>query len=76
MQTKIPPQLMGRVFSVLMVINGLASPLAIALFGSLGDLVKIETILIVTGTLMVIGSFFLYGRKELIQHEQEYNQTI
>lgn len=67
MQVKIPPNLMGRVFSVIMVINGIAMPLGIALFGPLGDAVKIEWLLIVTGALMILGGFILYGRRELVQ---------
>ncbi|HCC34562.1 MAG TPA: MFS transporter [Ruminococcaceae bacterium] len=67
MQTKIPPNLMGRVFSVLMIINGLAMPLSMALFGPLGDAVKIERLLIITGALLIIGGFLLYRRRELIR---------
>ncbi len=67
MQTKIPPNLMGRVFSVIMIINGLGMPLGVVLFGPLGDAVKIELLLIFTGTLLIIGGVVLFGRKELIQ---------
>ncbi len=69
MQTKIPPQLMGRVFSVMMVLNGLCMPLGMALFGPLGDVVKIEWLLIVTGALLLLGGFALYGRRELLSAE-------
>lgn len=67
MQTKIPAEIMGRVFSAVMVFNGLAMPLGMALFGPLADAVKIEWLLIVTGILLVIGGIILYGRRELIQ---------
>ncbi len=67
MQTKIPPHLMGRVFSAVAVINGLAMPLGMVLFGPLGDIIKIEVLLIVTGILLILGGFVLYRRKELIQ---------
>lgn len=67
MQTRIPPQLMGRVFSAVMVVNGLGMPLGIALFGPLGDAVRIELILIATGAMLVAGGFLLYGSKELIR---------
>ncbi len=67
MQTKIPPELMGRVFSVMMIINGLAMPLGMALFGPLGDVVSIELLLILTGLLLIGGGFALYGRKELMK---------
>jgi DHA3 family macrolide efflux protein-like MFS transporter len=65
MQTKIPPQIMGRVFSILMMINGLAMPFGMAVFGPLGDIVKIEYLLIVTGVLLFAGGFVLYASKTL-----------
>ncbi|MDR1001058.1 MAG: MFS transporter [Clostridiales bacterium] len=65
MQTKIPPQIMGRVFSILMMINGLAMPLGMALFGPLGDAVKIEYLLIVTGALLFASGFVLRASKTL-----------
>ena len=67
LQTKIPPELMGRVFSVMMIINGLAMPLGMAVFGPLGDVVSIEWLLIITGILLIAGGFALYGRKELMK---------
>ena len=67
MQTNIPPEMMGRVFSTIMVFNGLAMPLGMALFGPLGDVVKIEWLLIVTGFMLMAGGLILYGSKELIQ---------
>ena len=66
-QTKIPATMMGRVFSVLMMINGLAMPFGIVLFGPLSDAVKIEFLLIVTGVLLVFGSLAIFSRKELLQ---------
>jgi len=38
-----------------------------ALFGPLGDVVKIEWLLIVTGIMLMAGGLILYGSKELIQ---------
>ncbi len=67
MQTKIPLHLMGRVFSAVMVVNGLGMPLGIAIFGPLGDTVQIEILLIITGVLMMIGGLVLYGRRELVE---------
>lgn len=67
MQVKVPPNLMGRVFSVIAMVNGVAMPLGIALFGPLGDAVRIETLLIVTGAMLILGGFVLYGRKELVR---------
>jgi DHA3 family macrolide efflux protein-like MFS transporter len=65
MQSKIDPAVMGRVFSVLMIINGLAMPLGMALFGPLGDVVRIEALLIATGTLLFASGFVLCASKTL-----------
>jgi DHA3 family macrolide efflux protein-like MFS transporter len=66
MQTKIPPQIMGRVFSILTMINSLAMPLGMALFGPLSNAVKIEYLLIATGVLLFAGGFALLRSKTLI----------
>jgi DHA3 family macrolide efflux protein-like MFS transporter len=71
MQTKINPQIMGRVFSVFMMINGLAMPLGMALFGPLGDFVRIEFLLIVTGTLLFASGFALLASKTLKEAGKE-----
>jgi DHA3 family macrolide efflux protein-like MFS transporter len=65
-QTKIPPELMGRVFSVIMMLNGLGMPIGMAIFGPLGDIVKIELLLVITGALMVVGGLLLRTRREFI----------
>lgn len=65
MQTNIDPQVMGRVFSVLMMINGLAMPIGMTIFGPLGDVVRIESMLIVTGILLLISGFSLFSFKSL-----------
>ena len=67
MQTKVPPEMMGRVFSVLMIINGLAMPLGMLVFGPLGDVVKIEYLLVATGVMLLAGSVLLLRRKDLAQ---------
>ncbi|MDR1540923.1 MAG: MFS transporter [Clostridiales bacterium] len=65
MQSKIDPSVMGRVFSVVMMINGLAMPLGMLLFGPLGDAVRIESLLIVTGVLLFASGFVLVASKTL-----------
>ncbi|MDR2044711.1 MAG: MFS transporter [Clostridium sp.] len=67
MQTKIPPELMGRVFGVTTMFSGLAMPVGMLLFGPLGDSVKIEWLLIVTGAILILGGFVMRGRKELLR---------
>ena len=65
MQTNIDPLVMGRVFSVLMMINGLAMPIGMTIFGPLGDVVRIESMLIVAGILLLISGFSLFTFKSL-----------
>jgi DHA3 family macrolide efflux protein-like MFS transporter len=64
-QSKLDPAVMGRVFSVSMMINGLAMPAGMALFGPLSDIVRIETLLIVTGALMFASGFVLAASKTI-----------
>ncbi|MDR1070924.1 MAG: MFS transporter [Gracilibacteraceae bacterium] len=75
MQTKIEPQVMGRVFSILTMINGLALPLGMALFGPLSDAVKIEYLLIVTGALLFVSSFVLCASKTLKAEGEPASET-
>jgi DHA3 family macrolide efflux protein-like MFS transporter len=65
LQSKLDPAVMGRVFSVMMMINGLAMPVGMALFGPLGDLVRIESLLIITGALLFASGFALVASKTL-----------
>ena len=58
---------MGRVFSSITIINGLAMPLGIALFGPMSDAIKIELLLIFTGLLLILGGLLLYRHKTLSQ---------
>ncbi len=67
MQQKIPPELMGRVFGAVTMFSGLAMPVGMLLFGPLGDAVRIEWLLIVTGVILILGGFVLRGRKELMR---------
>ena len=65
MQSKLDPAVMGRVFSVVMMVNGLGMPIGMALFGPLGDIMKIEVLLIVTGILLFASGFVLLSSKTL-----------
>ena len=49
------------------IINGLAMPIGMVVFGPLGDLISIELLLIITGSLLVLGTPILYTRKELLE---------
>jgi DHA3 family macrolide efflux protein-like MFS transporter len=66
MQTQVEPHIMGRVMSVSSMINGVAMPLGMLIFGPLGDVVRIETLLIIAGTLLFASGFVLLASKSLI----------
>jgi DHA3 family macrolide efflux protein-like MFS transporter len=53
LQTRVEPEAMGRVFGLVSTIGSGAMPLSMAVFGPISDTVSVETLLIVTGALMV-----------------------
>jgi DHA3 family macrolide efflux protein-like MFS transporter len=54
---------MGRVSSISVMINSIAMPIGIALFGPLADIVSIELLLLISGGLMMIfGLLYLVNR--------------
>ena len=67
MQTKIEPDKMGRVFSVMTMFSGLAMPLGMAVFGPLGDAIRIEWLLIFTGMAILISGAALLKSKALLE---------
>ena len=67
MQTKIEPDKMGRVFSVMMMFSGLAMPLGMVVFGPLGDAIRIEWLLIFTGMAILISGAALLKSKALLE---------
>ncbi|MPM41489.1 hypothetical protein SDC9_88144 [bioreactor metagenome] len=67
LQSSIDADKMGRVFSVMMMFSGLAMPLGMAVFGPLGDMVKIEWLLIVSGAAIFISGLALLGARSLIE---------
>jgi len=54
------PAMMGRVFSIIQIISASSMPVAILLFGPLADAMPIETILIVSGILLVLVAVVYY----------------
>ena len=53
-QEIVEPDKMGRVFSIVELIAGFSLPLGILLYGPLADIVSIESMLIVSGLLLVL----------------------
>lgn len=67
LQEKVEGDFLGRVFGVLSMISSVMMPAGMLLFGPLADIIKIEWLLIITGILMFIQSFFLIGDKALVE---------
>ena len=67
LQEKVEPDYLGRVFGVMGMISSSMMPLGMLVFGPLADTVKIEWLLIITGILIAVQSFFLLGNKVLIE---------
>ncbi len=53
-QEMVEPNKMGRVFSIVELISGFSLPLGILLYGPLADIVSIESLLIVSGLLLIL----------------------
>lgn len=67
LQSKIEPDKMGRVFSVMMMFSGLAMPLGMVVFGPLGDVIPIEWLLITSGMVIFISGLALLRSRSLIE---------
>lgn len=67
LQEKVEPDFMGRVFGVLTMISSSMMPLGMLAFGPAADIVPIEWLLIGTGFLIFVQSFFLIGSKDLLE---------
>ena len=63
-QQKADPAKLGRVFSIKQILGNSAMPAAILIFGPLADIVSVESILIVSGVMIIaMGSlYFKVGR--------------
>ena len=61
-QTNTDPRYMGRVFSLMQIVSMGMVPMAMLFFGPLGDYVKIQLLLIVTGGLMAVWGQWNYHK--------------
>ncbi len=73
MQTHVQPEIMGRIFGLVSIISSGVMPLSMAIFGPLSDLLSVETLLILTGALMVIISLFALRLREMVAIGQSPN---
>ena len=69
-QEQTREDMLGRVFSILQIVSVSAMPIGIMLFGPLADAVSVESILIVTGILLVMVAVWYErsSKKALISH--------
>lgn len=67
LQEKVEEGYLGRVFSVMSMISSIMMPLGMLVFGPVADIIKIEWLLIGTGVLLFILSFYLVGNKALLE---------
>ena len=66
-QEIVEPSKMGRVFSIVDLISSFSLPLGILLYGPLSDLVSIESLLLVSGVLLVLVGFRYYRSNRLME---------
>ncbi|HAS73498.1 MAG TPA: MFS transporter [Clostridiales bacterium UBA8960] len=66
LQEKVESAYLGNVFGVMTMIYSSMMPLGMIIFGPLADIIAIEWLLIITGTLIAVQGFFLLGSKVLM----------
>lgn len=64
----------GRVFGIFNMINSATFPLGLLFFGPLADIVSIESILRVTGILLLILAIFMINTKSIIKAGSNFNK--
>ncbi len=65
-QTKVKPELLGRVFGLVTIVGSSAMPLSTVVFGPLADRVSVELLLIITGAAMMLISLLVIRFKEIM----------
>lgn len=75
LQEKVQADFLGRVFGVLGMISSSMMPLGMLIFGPIADIIRIEWLLIGTGSFIFILSFFLIGSKDLIEAGKPKDRT-
>lgn len=67
LQERVEGNFLGRVFGVSSMIASIMMPMGMLVFGPAADLVKIEWLLIGTGLIMVVQSFFMLKSKVMLE---------
>ena len=65
LQTRVEPDLMGRVFGLSSIVGSSAMPLSMVVFGPLADVVSVELQLIVTGAAMTLIALYMLRFQEV-----------
>lgn len=71
LQERVSEDYYGRVFGILNSLMSSMFPLGILLFGPLGDLIPIETILVINGFILILEGFSMFRDRELIRVGRE-----
>lgn len=74
-QEKVEPDYMGRVLSVLGMINGAAMPLGMLVFGPLADFIDIEWIMIISGLVMLLLGLSILMNRGLVKAGEPLKKT-
>lgn len=67
LQTKVKPELIGRVFGLVSIIGSAGMPLSMVIFGPLADVMSVEIQLIISGIIMILISLVSMRFKEMKQ---------
>ncbi len=67
LQEKVEGDYLGRVFSIMSMINSIMMPFGMLIFGPIADYMKIEWLMIGTGTLLVVLTVFFSKNKILLE---------
>lgn len=75
LQQRVHPDYVGRIFSVITMINTGMMPLGMVLFGPLADIIPIETLLVITGIMLAVLVSTLLFSKSLLAAGAPQPQT-
>ncbi|OPZ65678.1 MAG: enterobactin exporter EntS [Firmicutes bacterium ADurb.Bin506] len=67
LQQRVEGDYLGRVFGVMGMITSLTLPLSMLVFGPLADVIRIESLFIVTGLGMIVVGIMMLGSKVLME---------
>lgn len=67
LQEKVQPDMQGRVFSLIQIVSSGIMPLGMMIFGPLADIIKIETLMIITGIFLVILGISIFFNKQFLK---------